>query len=51
MEIADPIYPSEYIEEHIGTEYDSGLDPQPVIQFTQDLESTIKQMGEKYNVS
>jgi len=51
IEVGDPIYPTEYIEEHIGTEYDSGLDPQPVIQFTHDLESTIKQIGEKYNVS
>lgn len=50
IEIGDPIYPNEYLEEHVGTEYDSELDPQPVIQFTQDLEDRIRNMGEKYKI-
>lgn len=50
IEIGDPIYPNEYLEKHVGTEYDSGLDPQPLIQFTRDLEDQIRNMGEKYNV-
>ena len=50
LEVGDPLYPKDFIEEHLGTEYDSGLDPQPVIQFTKDLENMIKNMGEKYHV-
>lgn len=50
IEIGEPIYPQNYLEQHIGTEYDSGLDPQPVNQMTRDLENKIKSMGEKYHV-
>ncbi len=50
IEIGDPIYPNEYFKELMGTEYDSELDQQLLIQFTQDLEDRIRNMGEKYDI-